>query len=255
MKKPNWKFSLKLCSGNQSVITGVCILTRLLLPWELCFFDFDKDELPGGMTPIWRTIVPYWKDAIGLGSIVFHTKSKAKQWRQQPIHLIKPFINKRKPSNTTVSKGNFNNGEHTLIRVTAKMIHSAVSKCQRLVLKDDWPVHMVKFVGAVRNFSVNTKCVKINVKDGTGLVRVILWRKEKKCKAQHQLIHKCNSNCYIRVIGEVEDYYGVHKINAFNVWPVSSGTKVTHHFLEAAYSLENMLEYAEDEMLRAVLLE
>jgi hypothetical protein len=65
---------------------------------------------------------------------------------------------------------------------------------------------MVKFVGVVRNFSVNTKYVKINVEDSTGLVQVILWRKEKDCMAQHQLIHKCNGNCYICVIGEVEDF-------------------------------------------------
>jgi hypothetical protein len=47
---------------------------------------------------------------------------------------------------------------------------------------------------------------------------------------------KCNSNCYICVIEEVEDYYGVHDIIAFNVPPVSSGDNVTHQFLEVAYS-------------------
>jgi replication factor A2 len=106
---------------------------------------------------------------------------------------------------------------------------------------------MVKLVGAVRNFRVNNKHVQI-----TGLVRVILWRKEKECTAQHCLIDECNSNCYICVIGEVKDYYGVHEIIAFDVWPVSSGNEVTHHFLEVAYSFEKRLEYAEDEMLRAV---
>ncbi len=92
------------------------------------------------------------------------------------------------------------------------------------------------------------------MEDGTGLVQVILWRKEKECTAQIWLIHECNSNDYICVIGEVEDYYGVHKIIAFGVRPVSSGNEVTHHFLEVAYSFEKRLEYAEDEMLRAVSL-
>jgi hypothetical protein len=55
------------------------------------------------------------------------------------------------------------------------------------------------------------------VEDGTGLVRVILWRKEKECTAQRCLIDECNSNGYICVIGEVEDYHGVHKIIAFDV--------------------------------------
>jgi replication factor A2 len=111
---------------------------------------------------------------------------------------------------------------------------------------------MVKLVGAVRNFRVNIKHIQIDVEDGTGLVRVILWRKARECMAQHRLIYECNSNCYIRVIREVKDYYGVHEIIAFNVWPVGSGNEVTHHFLEVAYSFENRLEYAEDEMLRAV---
>ncbi len=106
---------------------------------------------------------------------------------------------------------------------------------------------MVKLVGAVRNFSVNKKHVQIDSEDGTGLVRVILWWKQNECMAQHCLIDECNSNCYIRVIGEVEDYYGVYEIIAFNVWPVSSGNKITHHFLEVAYSFEERLEYAEDE--------
>jgi replication factor A2 len=154
-----------------------------------------------------------------------------------------------------VVKGVLNNGEHILIPVTAKMIHPAVWECKRLILKDGRSLHVIKFVGAVRNFSVNTKYnVQINVEDGTGLVRVILWREKKEYTAQHWLIHECNSNCYIRVIGEVEDYYGVHEIIAFNVQPVSSGNEVTHHFLEVAYSFGKRLEYAEDEMLRAVLL-
>jgi hypothetical protein len=127
-----------------------------------------------------------------------------------------PFIDERKPSSTTVAKGYLNNGEHTLIPVMAKMIHSAVWKYKRLVLKDGPPFYMVKFIGAVRNFSVNTKYVKIDVEDGTGLVRVILWREQKECTAQRWLIHKFNINCYICVIGEVEDYYGVHETIAFD---------------------------------------
>jgi hypothetical protein len=162
-----------------------------------------------------------------------------------------PFINERKPLSMTVVKNVLNNGEHTLIPVTTKMIHSAVWDSKWFVLKDDQPLHMVKLV---RNFHVNIKHVQIDVEDGTGLVRVIFWRKEKECTAQRCLIDECNSNRYIVVIGEVKDYYGVHEIIAFNVRPVSSGNEVTNHFLDVAYSFEKRLEYAEDEMLRAVPL-
>jgi hypothetical protein len=99
-----------------------------------------------------------------------------------------------------VAKGVSNNGEHTLVPVTAKMIHSAVWDSERFLLKDGQPLHMVKLVGAIRNFRVNIKQVQIDVEDGTGLVRVILWKEQKECMAQCQMIHECNSNCYIFVI-------------------------------------------------------
>ncbi len=113
---------------------------------------------------------------------------------------------------------------------------------------------MVKLVGAVRNFCVYDKHVQINLEDGTGLVRVIFWRKQKECTAQRCLIDKCNGNHYICVIEEVADYYGVHEIIAFDIRPVSSGNKVTHQFLEVAYSYEKRLESVEDEMMKSVLL-
>jgi hypothetical protein len=59
------------------------------------------------------------------------------------------------------------------------MIHSAVWDSERFVLKDGRPLHTIKLVGAIRNFRVNIKHVQIDVEDGTGLVRVILWREKK----------------------------------------------------------------------------
>jgi hypothetical protein len=50
-------------------------LTKLLLGSELCLIDFDNEHA-GGTKPIKRTIVPYWKDAIGLGRVFCDTKSK-----------------------------------------------------------------------------------------------------------------------------------------------------------------------------------
>ncbi len=129
----------------------------------------------------------------------------------------KPFVDERKPSSMTAVKVNLHNGEHMLIPVTVKMIHSAIQDCKRFVLKDGQLLHMVKLVGVVRNFCVHDKHVQINLEDGTGLLWVIFWRKQKECTAQHHLIDKCNGNCYICVIGEVTDYYGVHEIIAFDI--------------------------------------
>ncbi len=85
----------------------------------------------------------------------------------------KLFVDKRKPSSMTAAKGYLHNGEHTLIRVTVKMIHSAVRDCEQFILKDGQPFQMVKLVGAVRNFHVHDKHVQIDLEDGTGLLRVI----------------------------------------------------------------------------------
>jgi hypothetical protein len=156
-------------------------------------------------------------DAIRFGSIICHTNSKKKVGDGNQFVNDEPFIVKRKPLSTTVAKGVLNNGEHTLIPVTAKMIHSAVWDSESFVLKDGRPLHMVKLVGAVRNFCVYTKYVQIDLEDGMGLVQVILWRKEKECTAQRWMIHECNSHHYICVIGEVKDYHGVDKIIAFNI--------------------------------------
>jgi hypothetical protein len=103
-----------------------------------------------------------------------------------------PFIDKRKPSSTMVERGVLNNGEHMLIPVMARMIHSAIWNSKRFILKDGQPLHMVKLVGAVRYFRENIKHILIDVEDGTGLVRVILWRKTMECMAQHQMIRR---NC------------------------------------------------------------
>ncbi len=76
---------------------------------------------------------------------------------------------------------------------------------------------MVKLVGADRNFCVHDKHVQIDLEDGTGLLWVVFWQKQKECTAQHHLIDECNSNRNIPVIGEVADYYGVHEIIAFDI--------------------------------------
>ncbi len=104
------------------------------------------------MTPIRRTIVPYWKYAIGLGSIIHHTKSKKNNGGGDQFVDDKPFIDERKPSSTTVQRGVLNNGEHTLIPVMARMILSAIWNSKWFVLKDGQLLHMIKLVGAVLNF-------------------------------------------------------------------------------------------------------
>jgi hypothetical protein len=93
------------------------------------------------------------------------------------------------------SQNYLNNDEHTLILVTTKMIYSAVYKCKRFVLKHGHPHHMVKFVGAVRNYSENIRNVIKNVEDGMGLVWVILWQKQNECMEAQRLIHECNGKC------------------------------------------------------------
>jgi hypothetical protein len=198
-------------------------LTRLLPPCELSKFHrlYHNNELAGQTIFIHGTIVPYWKDKVKLGSFVCHAKSKKTEGKADQAVNDEPYINKRKPLSTTAAKGDLNNGlslkkmdgngnqvvngelfvdkrkpssmtavkgnlhngENTLIPVMVKMIHSAVQDCKWFVLKDGQPLHMVKLVGAVRNFCMHDKHVQIDLEDGTGLVRVIFWQKQKECMA------------------------------------------------------------------------
>ncbi len=88
------------------------------------------------MTVIQRTIVPCWNNAVGFGSIVCYTKSKKNDGNGNQFVDDEPFIDKRKPLSMMVVKGVLINGEHTLIPVTAKMIHSVIWDFERFVLKD-----------------------------------------------------------------------------------------------------------------------
>jgi hypothetical protein len=66
------------------------------------------------------------------------------------------LLDKSKPSSLMVfpvAKMQLSYGRHTLIPVTAKMIHSAVRKDNRFFLMDGHPLHMVNIVGAVQNYN------------------------------------------------------------------------------------------------------
>ena len=125
---------------------------------------------------------PIGRTQSGLAALFVTPSPKKTEGKADQAVDNEPYINKRKPSSTSAVKGVFNNGEHTLIPVTVKMIHSTVWDCEQFVLKDGQPLHMVKLVGAVRNFRVHVKHVQIDLEDGTGLVRVIFWRKQRNVR-------------------------------------------------------------------------
>jgi hypothetical protein len=71
---------------------------------------FHKDELAGRTILIQRTIIPYWKDAVGLGSFDCYTKSKKMDGNGNRAVDDEPFINERKPSSTMAVIGVLSNG-------------------------------------------------------------------------------------------------------------------------------------------------
>ena len=87
----------------------------------------------------------------GLAAL-FVTPSQKNDGNGNQFVKDEPFIDERESLSTMVVKGVLNNGKHMLIPVMAKMIHSAVWDSERFILKDGQPLHMVKFVGAMRNF-------------------------------------------------------------------------------------------------------
>ncbi len=62
----------------------------------------------------------------GLAALLVTPSLKKNDGNSNQFVNDKPFINERKSLSMMAVKGVLNNGEHTLIPVTAKMIHSAV---------------------------------------------------------------------------------------------------------------------------------
>ncbi len=86
--------------------------------------------------------MPYWKEAIGIGSIFCETKSKKGDKGGNQFIDEETFINERKLSSTTVEKEYLNKSDHTRIPVITK-IHSTVYECKRFVLKDG---HLLQYI-------------------------------------------------------------------------------------------------------------
>jgi hypothetical protein len=101
-------------------------------------------SLPEEQPPFKEPSSPVGRMQLGLAALFITPSLKKNDGDGYQFVDADPFIDKRKPSSMTVAKDNFNNREHTLIPVMAQMIHSAIWECERLVLKDGRPLHMVK---------------------------------------------------------------------------------------------------------------
>ncbi len=106
-------------------------------------------SLPKEQPPFKEPLSPIGRMQLDLAASFITPSQKKNHGDGDRLVDDKPFIDERKPSSTTVERGVLNNGEHTLIPVMARMIHSAVWDSKRFVLKDGRPLHMVKLVGAV----------------------------------------------------------------------------------------------------------
>ena len=162
--------------------------------------------------------------------------------------------------NETPSRGGSSDGtkprrnydEQTLIPVTIKMIHQALADpsggSDNLTLKDGRPLHMVKFIAAVRSCEERSTNFFIDVEDGTGMTSVKVWVNEgDECSATSKFRQEAGmEHQYIRVIGQIRDFDGTRQIVANDVRRVTSGNEITYHYLEVANSYERGLKMRSD---------
>ncbi len=83
-------------------------------------------SLPEKQSSYKEPLSPIGRTQSGLAALFVTPSPKKTDGNHDRAVDDEPFINKRKPSSTTAVKGVLNNGEHTLIPVMAKMIHSAI---------------------------------------------------------------------------------------------------------------------------------
>ncbi len=87
------------------------------------------------------------------------------------------------------------------------------------------------------------------MEDGTGTMRTVLKRNQMECSMALSLCCNCRGNGYIRVIGTVQDVFGIREIKALDVRPVLSGNELTYHLLEVAYSFDKVIHDTQDDEL------
>jgi hypothetical protein len=95
----------------------------------------------------------------------------------------------------------------------------------------------------------------MEIEDGTGRMRVVLPRPQcSECSGAVELRCKCTINSYVCVIGMVADDFNIRTIIASDVWPVSSGNKITYHLLEVAFSADKVMKKQMEEKFDAKLM-
>ncbi len=105
---------------------------------------------------------------------------------------------------------------------------------------------MVKLVGAVTFYHEYTDNITIDVEDGTGTMRAVLKHNQMECSMALLLCRNCRGNGNIRVVGTVQDVFGIQEIIALDVCPVSSSNELTYHLLEVAYSFDKVIQDTQD---------
>jgi len=134
--------------------------------------------------------------------------------------------------------------EQTVIPVTIRMILNATMDTSGVdgsgvVLRDGRPVHLVKFVGAVRGVEDLSTNVVFSIEDGTGLIEVKQWHDPSDCTGIAEMrMQASQENFYVRVIGQLKAYEGRITVVGLSVRRVSTCNELTHHFLETAHSSE-----------------
>ncbi len=109
-------------------------ICRLLL-YSLSLLNSITMSSPEEQPPFEEPLSPIGRMQLGLTASFITPSPKKNHGDGDQFVDDKPFIDKMKPSSKTFERGVLNNGEHTLIPVTARMIHSAVWNSERFFLK------------------------------------------------------------------------------------------------------------------------
>ena len=87
----------------------------------------------------------------------------------------------------------------------------------------------------------------MEIEDGTGRIQVVLL---------HPQCSECSGavDSYVCVIGMMTYDFNIRTIIVSDVWPVSSGNKITYHMMEVANSADKVMKKQIEEKLDAELM-
>jgi len=129
-------------------------------------------------------------------------------------------------------------GNHTLMPVTAAIIHKSIyNKSDDSFKYGDIELHQVKLVGVVREVQESVTNLLYKIDDMTGdSVTVRKWIDNEENQSQIQRRSECREDTYVKIYGHLKIFQENRCLVAFQIAPITDFNEITYHMIDVVQS-------------------